>query len=118
VDQEPGRRIAVSDDAVGPDAEHPVGHLLIGSDPASGVWPPAELGERGVEANCEGGQHDVGVELSDSLLRFCHQTPPTGWIPSFVPYMGCHPQIDRSGSVLLETFLAGPLFASSSLSGT
>jgi hypothetical protein len=29
MDKEPGRRIAVSDDAVGPNAEHPVGHLLV-----------------------------------------------------------------------------------------
>src|SRR5262245_11545070 len=68
MDKEPGRRIAMSYDAVGPGAEHPVGHFLVGCDPASGVWPPAELGERDVEPGCEGGQYDLGVELPDSLL--------------------------------------------------
>src|SRR5262249_21284245 len=71
-------RIAVSDDPFGPYAEHSVGHLLIGCDPASSVWPPPELGERGVEASCEGGQHDLGVELPDSLLLFCHSAPHCG----------------------------------------
>ena len=59
----------MSDDAVGPDAEHPVGHLLVGRDPAPGISPPAELGEGCVEASREGGQHDLGIEVSDSLLR-------------------------------------------------
>src|SRR5262249_47304868 len=34
MDEETRRRIAVSDDPVGPDAEHSVGRLLIGRDPA------------------------------------------------------------------------------------
>src|SRR4051812_20862253 len=55
VDKEPGRRLAMSDDAVGPSAEHPVGHFLVRRDPASGVLPPAELGERDVEASYESG---------------------------------------------------------------
>jgi hypothetical protein len=97
MDKEPGRRIAVSDDAVGPYAEHPMGHLLVRRDPASGVWPPAELGERSVEASCKGGQHNFGVELSDSQLRFCHQAPPLRLVWFVVPYMGCHPQVDRVG---------------------
>jgi hypothetical protein len=100
--QEPGRRIAVSDDAVGPDAEHPVGHLLVGRDPAPGISPPAELGESCVEASREGGQHDLGIEVSDSLLlRCCHQVPPA-WLDLhiIVPYVGFYPQVDRYGEAL------------------
>ena len=67
----------MSDDAVGPDAEHAVSHLLVGRDPsrASRLQPNS-----GRLASREGGQHDLGVEISDSLLlRFCHQVPPA-WL--------------------------------------
>jgi hypothetical protein len=75
MDQEPGRGIAVSDDAVGPDVEHAVSHLLVGRDPSPCVSPPAELGERGVEVSREGGQHNLDVEHSELLLRFCNSAP-------------------------------------------
>jgi hypothetical protein len=53
--EKPGRRIAVSDDAIGTDAEYSMGHLLVGRDPASRVWPPTKLRKHGVETSRERG---------------------------------------------------------------
>src|SRR4051795_13252803 len=59
-----------------------MGHLLVGRDPAAGILPPAELWEHSVEAGGQGGQYDLGVKVSDSLLWCCHDHTPLGSLPS------------------------------------
>jgi hypothetical protein len=84
VDEESRRRGSVCDHAVCPDAEHSMGHLLVGGDPAARILLPTELGEGGIEAGAESRQHDLAVEVSDSLRRCCHRTSST--LPQYVLY--------------------------------
>ena len=106
----------MSDDAVCASAEHPVGHFVVGRDPAPGVRPPAELGECDVEAPDEGGQHDLGVELPDSLLRFCHQAPHRGSTSTALYHIWVI--IRKWIAVARARFQLGPLSASCFLSRT
>ena len=71
VHEESGWRRAVSDDAVRTNAEHAMGHFVIRRNPAERVSLPAEFGERSDERGGEGREHDLDVEVSDSLLRRC-----------------------------------------------
>ncbi len=67
--EEPRWRRAVRDDAVRTDAEDAMGHFVVRSDPAERVSPPAELRERSVEPGRERREHDLDVEVPNSLLR-------------------------------------------------
>ena len=67
------------DDPLCAHAKHTVGHLFIRRDPTASVLLPAKLWERAVQTTGERRQHDLHVEVSDSLLRRlrqCHAELP------------------------------------------
>src|SRR6266545_237792 len=57
------------DNTLAAGVEHSVGHLFVRRDPAKRVLLPAKLRKRRVEPSRESRQHDIVVEVSDSLLR-------------------------------------------------